>query len=296
MILLLCKFFTIGAGGGGDVLSAYFVGLILKKEFNSDFVCGGAIWERYRFDKKPGPRSIDEILNARRINDCLAWMKNALLPNGFKPAVAEIAEIAGDAIGVDITKPNKIAKSIKDFCYSNGLQPVGVDAGGDILARGKEKVFSPLCDSIMLCALAEMKAPIAITGFGSDGELSRDEIEKYLSELAELDALIGVRLVEKNLAEDVLKKAEKVKSHASKIPLLAATGYYGEYESWDFKINVSILNALIFFLKSEVLFELNEMAKAVKGCKSIDEANEALHALGIKTELDLEREMLEKEK
>ncbi len=287
----LVKFFTIGAGGGGDILSAYVVGRILELEKNANFVCGGVVWERFRIDRKPGPRSIDEIENAKRINECLAWMRGARIGN-LKPAVAEVAEIAGDAVGIDITKPSKLSKAIGEFCINNSLTPVGVDAGGDILARGKEKgVVSPLCDSIMLSALAELKAPLAVVGFGSDCELSRRELEKYLSEIAELDGLLGVSIVPKSLAEDVLERAKNVKTHASRIPLVAAKGYFGEYESWDEVLEVSILNALVFFVRSEVVYELNPMAKAVRGCRSIEEANEALHALGIKTELDIELEL-----
>ncbi len=287
----MLKFFTIGAGGGGDVLSAYVVGRILEDRYCSEFVCGGAIWERFRVDRKPGPRSIEEIENAVRINECLAWMKNARFGD-VRLTVAEVAEIAGNAVGVDITKPHRVAKCIAEFCSKNGLYPVGVDAGGDILARGGEKnLISPLCDSIMLSAMAELKAPVAIVGFGSDCELTRYELEKYLSELAGKGALLGVEIVKKELAEELLEKAGKVKSHASKVPLFAAKGYFGEYESWDCRLNVSILNALVFFVDSTTLFELNPMAQAVRDCKSIEEANEALHALGLKTELDIEMEL-----
>ena len=288
----MLRYFTIGAGGGGDVLSAYVVGRLLEDEKKASFVCGGAIWERYRIDRKPGPRSMDEVENAEKINECLAWMRGAKLPGGVVPAVAEVAEIAGNAVGVDITRPNKIAKAIGDFCQKEWMLPVGVDAGGDILARGGEKgVVSPLCDSIMLSALAELKAPVAIVGFGSDGELTRAELEKYLSELAGLDAIVYVTAIGKSLAEEVLKKAGKVKTHASKIPLLSASGYFGKYRSWDGELPVSILNSLVFFVKSEILYDLNPMAQAVRGCKSIEEANEALHGLGITTELDLELEL-----
>ena len=287
----LVRFFTIGAGGGGDVLSAYVVGRMLEEERNAEFVCGGVVWERFRVDKKPGPRSLSEIENAIKINDCLAWMRGARIGK-LRPAVAEVAEIAGDAVGIDITEPCKLSRAIGEFCVSNSLTPVGVDAGGDILARGGEKgVVSPLCDSIMLSALAELKAPLAVVGFGSDCELSREELERYLSEIAELDGLIGAAIVPKRLAEEVLEKAGNVRTHASRIPLVAAKGYFGKYESWDETVDVSVLNALVFFVRSEVVYDLNPMAKAVRGCRSIEEANEALHALGIKTELDLELEM-----
>jgi hypothetical protein len=51
------------------------------------------------------------------------------------------------------------------------------------------------------------------------------------------------------------------------------------------------LSALTFFLSTTKLFEtLSRPAQAVSESSSLEAANDALHALGIRTELDLERE------
>ena len=51
------------------------------------------------------------------------------------------------------------------------------------------------------------------------------------------------------------------------------------------------LAALTFFIATNVLFEtLSRPAQAVRASTSLETANDALHAIGIKTELDLERE------
>ncbi|MBI3058639.1 MAG: DUF1152 domain-containing protein, partial [Deltaproteobacteria bacterium] len=51
------------------------------------------------------------------------------------------------------------------------------------------------------------------------------------------------------------------------------------------------LTTLTFFLSPTVVYHtLSTPARAVNGSSSLEEANEALHAIGLKTELDLERE------
>jgi len=284
----------IGMGGGGDIVSALVVGELLKKH-GVDYIVGGVVWERFRRDPKPGPRSVEEIENVRPINDCLAWVKGAKIDK-LKPIVAEVAEIAGNAVGVDITKGvESLAKSLKEFAESEGVDVViGVDAGGDSLARGGEKnLVSPLCDAVVIAALKELKnSIIAVVGFGSDGELSREELEKYLSEILARGGVEGAMLIDHETASKLYPLVNEIETQASRIPLLAALGYFGKYRIWDeVEIDVSILNALVFFLKTEVLYELSSIAKAVRGCGSIWEANEALHRIGIKTELDLELEL-----
>jgi hypothetical protein len=51
------------------------------------------------------------------------------------------------------------------------------------------------------------------------------------------------------------------------------------------------LTTLTFFISTIKLFEtLSPPAQAVAGTSSLEAANDALHAIGIRTELDLERE------
>ena len=67
---------------------------------------------------------------------------------------------------------------------------------------------------------------------------------------------------------------ERVKSAATKEP-----------------VKLTPLTALIFFMSATKLFRtLARPAQAVSHSASLEEANDALHAIGIKTELDLERE------
>ncbi len=290
--------FLIGIGGGGDVVSTLIVGKFFRL-FDVECVHGGVVWERITRDPKPGPRAIEEIKNCDRINDCLAWIDESCRIDGLKPIVAQVSEFLGNkVVGVDITKGELgVRRSIEDFVESYGIDVVvGVDAGGDSLARGKEEnLCSPLADSIMLSALSEFKSVLAVVGFGSDGELSRKEIEFYLSEIAEEGGLLGVSLLMKDDADELLKFVKNVYTEASLIPILAGTGFKGKRNVWGRReIEISILNALTFYVDLGVLVELTPLPKAVKGTKSVFEANEKLHELGLKTELDFEMEWCER--
>ena len=288
------KALLIGIGGGGDIVSTLIVGRFFEL-FNVECIYGGVVWERVSRDPKPGPRAIEEIVNCRTINDCLAWINKGSRINNLKPIVAQVAEYLGkDVVGVDITKGELgVRRSLKDFMKSEGIDiVVGVDAGGDSLARGKEKnLCSPLADSMMLSALSKLPSILAVVGFGSDGELSREELEGYLSEIAKEGGILGVSILMKNDAVELFKFVRNVATEASRIPIMAGMGYKGKYTIWGhYSIDVSILNALTFYIDIGVLLKFTPLPKVVENSRSIFEANERLHELGIKTELDFEIE------
>jgi hypothetical protein len=289
------KALIIGIGGGGDVVSCVIIGKMLKM-LDVKCIYGGVIWERFKRDPKPGPRSIEEIEECRKICSCLGWIGKDSRIGDLRLTTSQVAEYVEEyVVGIDISKGEKnISACLGDFIELEGIDIViGVDAGGDALARGDEpRLISPLADAIMIAALNKLPSVIAITGFGSDGELQRDEIERYLSEIAEKQGLLGVSMLTKEEAESIYPLIGKVETEASKVPVLAALGYYGDYILWEgHKIKVSALNSLIFYLDTRVVYEFSPLPKLVEGSESIEEANEMLHQLGIKTELDLEREL-----
>ncbi|ADB58137.1 DUF1152 domain-containing protein [Archaeoglobus profundus] len=289
----------IGMGGGGDAVSTLAVAEFFKL-FDVECICGGVVWERVTRDKKPGPLSVEEIDDCKSINNCLAWINARSNYRGLKLIVAQVAEFLDcEVVGVDITKGERgLTESLKDFIERENVDlVVGVDAGGDSLARGNEKgLHSPLADAIVLASLNKLNSIVAVVGFGSDGELSRNELELYLSEIARLDGVLGASLITRDFADRIADFVENVYTTASKIPIIASQGYYGKFKVWDKAvIDVSILNALIFYVKTDVIYRLSELPKAVEGTVSVWVANERLHEIGIKTELDHEIEVFERE-
>jgi hypothetical protein len=52
------------------------------------------------------------------------------------------------------------------------------------------------------------------------------------------------------------------------------------------------MSTITFYLSPMVVYEkISKPARLVSGSKSLDEANDALHSIGLFTELDLEREI-----
>ena len=111
---------------------------------------------------------------------------------------------------------------------------VGIDVGGDSLAEGTEPgLRSPLADSIMLAAFAELEKRghrmlWGVFGYGSDGELTVDEIEAALSKLAGAGGLLGAWSLTPKTAAELEEAIKTVPTEASAIPVQGFRGASGE--------------------------------------------------------------------
>ena len=190
----------IGVGGGGDVVGALAAARFL--EFcGLRFTLGGLSWERNVYDPIPGPRKLSETNNVKALHE-FAWLGNAQSQTSTGVPFAEakmaavierevlLVDINGGVTGVVDGLEVAMEKLHTDLL-------VGLDVGGDSLAEGHEPgLRSPLADSIVLAAFAELEKRghqtiWGVFGYGSDGELSVDEIEIALSKLAAANGLLG---------------------------------------------------------------------------------------------------------
>lgn len=294
---------VIGVGGGGDVVGALACARFL--EFcGLEFFLGGLSWERAVFDPVPGPRRLSEVKDVRALHE-YAWLANAQSRTNTGVYFAEskmaaarqsevlLVDINGGAQGVVAA----LEAAMKHF---NADLLVGLDVGGDSLAEGHEAgLRSPLADSIVLAAFAAMERRGARTlwgvfGFGSDGELSVGEIELAFSKLAAAGGLLGCWSLTAKVAAELEEVIKTVPTEASAIPVFCFRGAYGEYKIRGGLRTVALtpLTTLIFFLSATILFDtLAKPARALLGSSSLEQANDALHALGIRTELDYERDI-----
>src|SRR5688572_18486945 len=86
---------AVGIGGGGDVVGALAVAQ-LAHLLGTPSVVGGLSWERRPIDPLAGPRRIDELDGARRINDATALAGPATTgPGGFHFAESHMARHLG---------------------------------------------------------------------------------------------------------------------------------------------------------------------------------------------------------
>lgn len=299
------KALLIGIGGGGDIVGTIPTADLLDL-FDIECIYGGLSWERFTYDPVPGPRRFDETKNVRKLNDVVWYAnKDSLTSSGARFAESGFSEVIGqETLLVDISPgPESIAEGILDAARKlNADLVIGVDVGGDVIAQGHETgLMSPLADSMMTAAFArlETKIPsiIGLFGYGSDGELTHEELEASIKIKLKKGAVLGSW----GITHDALAKLEEViaivPTEASRLPVEYAKG---ELEQTSIRngtrpVSLSMASTVTFYFSPTVLFENSRLARAVSECKSIEEANDALHSIDIRTELDLEREM-QKEK
>ena len=299
---------VIGIGGGGDVAGALATARFL--EFcQVEFVLGGLSWERRVFDPLPGPRMLSEVNNVRVLHQ-YAWMANPETQTksgvyfaesrmaGFLAKEVLLVDISGGVQGVVAGVERAIEELQTDLL-------VGLDVGGDSLAKGTEPgLRSPLADSVMLAAFVNLekrgyRVLWGVFGYGSDGELTVDEIEAALSTLAGAGGLLGAWSLTPKTAAELEAVIKTVPTEASAIPVEGFRGVSGDREIREGarRVKLTPLTALTFFMSATKLLEtLSRPAQAVYSSSSLDQANDALHAIGIATELDAERKYYQAQK
>ena len=293
---------VIGIGGGGDVVGTLPTARLLEN-FGAETIIGGVAWERVVFDPKPGPRTLEEVEGVRSIHETVWWAgPEARTRSGVRFSEARVAQMTGeDTILVTIHHgPMALAKGIIETARALSIdRVVGVDVGGDAIATGEEKgLRSPLCDAVVVAALAEVEREIptllGILGYGSDAELSPEEIDRNLSELATAGGLLGAWGITPEVADRMEALAKKVGTEASALPVECFRGEQGlrAIRQGTCFVRLSPVCSVTFYLDPRVVVgRKSSLAHVVRKTKSLEEANDALHAMGLRTELDLEREM-----
>ncbi len=298
------KALVLGIGGGGDVVGALATARLCQA-FGAEFVLGGVSWERWPIDPYPGPRPMAEILGRRPLSptSTLADIRTTT-PDGTPFAESRMAGfLRSDTILIDVTKGTAgVVDGVRETARQLGCDLVAfIDVGGDVLAHGHEEgLASPLCDAVMLAAAIELSSEInVIAGVyepGCDGELETDEVMDRICELARAGAILGSWGLTPNVIEEIEAAAEVVHTEASLMAAKCARGETGDAEMRGGRRSASLgpIGAITYFFDpSTATSEAIPLARAVGGTRSLDEAQDNLSALGIRTELDFEREKAE---
>jgi hypothetical protein len=296
---------VVGIGGGGDVAGALACGRLCE-QFGVEIVLGGVAWERIPIDPYPGPRPMEEIVNARPLAAHAALAgPDAQTPDGALFAEAGMASYLGqDTLLVDVHGgPRAVASSLAVAARTLEADLVlGVDVGGDVLADGSEPgLASPLCDSVMLSALAHLeqggvKTLGAVFGPCCDGELTIDELLGRIAVLAAAGSLVGVAGMSPEVADELEEVVRQVPTEASAQAIRCARGEIGvtTIRRGRREVVLSPLGSLTFYFEpTGAVANAAPLAKEVADASSLEEANDLLHALGVRSELDYERKMLE---
>ncbi|HZE04377.1 MAG TPA: DUF1152 domain-containing protein, partial [Solirubrobacteraceae bacterium] len=174
-----------------------------------------------------------------------------------------------------------------------------VDVGGDVIAHGDEPgLRSPLADSVMLAAGGQLSTSgqpvlMGIFGVGCDAELTAAEVLGRLSIVAAAGGLCGVRGLTGQVADRMEAAMRLVNTEASAQAVRAFRGAAGKatIRGGMRSLELSAVAAMTFYLDVDITINAaGRLAQALAGAASLEEANDALNALGVATELDYERE------
>jgi hypothetical protein len=275
-------------------------------------VIGGVAWERLPIDPHPGPRPASEIIDARPLADhVLIAGPQTRTKTGALFAEANMADFLGEeTLLVDIWgAPKAIGQGLAEAARQLGADLiVSVDVGGDVLGDGSEPgLASPLCDAVMLAATALAEANAGggarrlrtlggVFGPCCDGELTIDEFLDRLASLSAAGALVGAAGMSPEVTRELEEATRRVPTEASAQAIRCAKGETGTalIRRGRRTVPLSPLGAMTFYFDPTVaVASMARLASTVSSAGGLEEANDRLHALGLRTELDFERSLTE---
>jgi hypothetical protein len=298
---------VLGIGGGGDVVGALATAELCRLRYGAHPVLGGVSWERRPIDPLPGPRAEDEIEGARRLAPAVlaASPSTRVRGSGVLFAESRLAGLLGEeTVLVTVGRgPAVVADGLPAAMEKLGCDlAIFIDVGGDVVAHGDEPgLASPLCDAVMLAAAARLEGsggrPVlaGVFGAGCDGELTPSEVFGRLELVRQAGGLATAppARIEPDIAARLEEAVAAVPTEASAMALRAYRGETGVFtirsgrrtvhltrqaeETWYFDPEIAVRSAA-------------RLASAVLDAPDLEAANDALHALGVTTELDLERD------
>jgi hypothetical protein len=295
---------VIGMGGGGDVVGALATSEPARLYDGADPVLGGLTWERRPFDPVPGPRAASEIIEAEQLAPgvLLAGPETRVHDRDVVFAESRMADFLGEpTVLVDINEgPGAVAAGLAEaIAVLKCDLLVLVDVGGDVIAHGDEPgLRSPLADAVMLAAAGRLSTSgqpvlLGIFGAGCDAELTPDEVLARVAMVADAGGLCGARGLTGPVAERMEASMQLVSTEASAQAVRAFRGAWGTstIRGGTRPLELSPIAAMTFYLDVDITINsVGRLAQAVGDAGSLEEANDALAALGVTTELDYERD------
>jgi hypothetical protein len=291
-------------GGGGDVVGALATAESMRLYDGAEPLVGGLAWERLAVDPVPGPRAVTEIVDAEeiapgillagphtRVRDREMYFAESRMA-AFLGQDTLLVDVRGGAVAIAEGLVAAIARLRCDLV-------VFVDVGGDVLAQGHEPgLRSPLSDAVMLAAASRLSSDgqavmLGIFGIGCDAELTPDEVLARLANVAAAGGFCGARGLTAPVAERLEGAIQLVPTEASAQAVRAFRGASGvaTIRGGTRELELTSIAAVTFYLDVEVTVEVaGRLARAVADASNLEQANEALAELGVRSELDLELE------
>ncbi len=285
---------VVAAGGGGDVIGAAMLAALAAGP-------GGPVhyaswsWDRLSVDPTPGPRGPQAFDGLRPVGRWNAAVGAASTPRApYGSLLPKLASHLG--IEVVLLDPEQGAAGLRrQLGELVGLLGVGqvlvVDVGGDVLARGGEPgLASPLADFLVLAATVDLPVPVwvVVAGLGVDGEVPAAQLRGYARELG--GAVPWLRLDRAAVAA-FGPVFEWHPSEATGLLWLAAMGERGvaEIRGDGLRVELDAHAADVHRFAHAAVLARNPAARALRATRSLAAAEARLVALGLGSELELER-------
>ncbi len=294
---------VFGLGGGGDVVSTIPTARLLEAN-DVEVVLGGVSWIPAPRDPRPGPRSLDELEGVDPIADRVgratarARTRDGVeLPEGGVASHVDNRTLVFDMSG----GAPAVASSVATVVDRDDIDAVvGVDAGGDAIAVGDEPgIRSPITDAVGLSILEAVDAQTAlgVIGFGSDGELGPAELTDAFESLAGQNAVLGAWGITPAIRDEMVPILETVDTEASRLPVLAAGGEFGErtIRGGLATVDVGPMTPITVYVEPHAVIERSAIVSLVRQADALDEAARRLRDRGIQTEFDTERARVDDE-
>lgn len=292
---------VFGIGGGGDVVSTVPTARLLEC-LGVEVTLGGVIWIPVPRDVRPGPRSLDELTAVEPLGDRVAAVTaETTTVDGVTPAEADVAAaVDNDVLALDISGGvSPLAADLAEVVAALDIDlVVGVDAGGDALAVGDEPgLRSPLTDAVGIGVLDALSVDtvLGVIGYGSDGELTNDELDEAFADLAAVDAYLGAWGLSPDVRHELETILEHVETEASRLPVEAAAGRLRtvSIRGGRREATVSPASTITFYFDPAAVAQRSTIVEPVRTAASLEAASTALADRGLVTEFDLERDRLE---
>lgn len=292
------KALVFGIGGSGDIVGSLPTARLLESH-GVEVLLGGIAWEPAPTDHKPGPRSLDEIRDIRRLDESVGLISGeSTTEDGLEFTETIVARHLGaEVVLFDLEGgPVGMQRGLRAVSRKEDIDiVVGVDAGGDVLADGSEPgLRSPVTDGYGIVSLSEVSVPsaIGVFGYGSDGELSIQELEAAIADVSGSHGLLGAWGLSYRVREEMIDLLTKVETEASRLPVEAATGEIGSrtIRGGDVTVSLTPCSTVTFYFDPDAVAERSDIATRIQGVDSLDAATDSLRRAGYPIEFETDRD------
>lgn len=290
-----------GIGGSGDVVGAIPTARLLETH-GVETVLGGVAWEPAPEDPIVGPRPFEEILDLDPITDTVGWATaDTRSIDGVRFSESKVAEVIDErVILLDSSHGSRrMIDGLNEACEVLDIDLViGTDSGGDALAQGHEPgLQSPVSDAMGLVTLdsLDVDTALGVFGFGSDGELTIDELNENIARIARDGGLLGAWGITPRVRDEMESILSAVNTEASRLPVEAARGAAGltEIRSGNRSLELTPTSTVTFYFDPHTVASNTPLVEPVRDAETIDAIVAAFRQRGLTTEFDLEADRLD---